>query len=285
MTAATRREFAAQVRGDAVDLGRAALLLAAEATPELDVDAGVRTLDELAAAAAPLVGQSGADPLAAAAPLTAAEGLAAAESLREALGGRAGFAGFPEDYADLRASLLSEVLRRRRGLPILLSVVWLEVARRLGVPAYGVGIPGHFVVGIGRPGPDAVLVDPFRGGSAISRDELAARAAAAGAALQEHDLAPWTPQQILLRMLTNIRAVSSGIEEVATRLWAVELSLLIPNHPLQLRRERGHLLVRVGDFRGGAAELAGYASIVADVDPAEAQEAERESRMALARMN
>lgn len=74
-----------------------------------------------------------------------------AQALARLLGERYEFHGTPSDYQRLESSLLHEVLRRRRGLPILLSVVWLEVARRAGAPVYGVALPGHFVVGFGRP--------------------------------------------------------------------------------------------------------------------------------------
>ncbi|MCZ9344314.1 transglutaminase-like domain-containing protein, partial [Streptomyces sp. TRM76130] len=85
-----------------------------------------------------------------------------AVALRELLGEGHGFRGSPADYRRLDASLLHRVLARRRGLPILLSVVWIEVARRAGAPVYGVALPGHFVVGFGA-GPGAaepVLADP-----------------------------------------------------------------------------------------------------------------------------
>src|SRR5674536_283646 len=85
------------------------------------------------------------------------------EALRGVL---AGFTGDARDYADLRSSLLPEVLRRRAGLPILLSVVWLEVARRCGIPADGIGLPGHFVVRVGDNCVDN-YVDPFAGGARL----------------------------------------------------------------------------------------------------------------------
>lgn len=86
-----------------------------------------------------------------------------AGALRQLLGERFEFRGSPGDYQRLESSLLHAVLRRRRGLPILLSVVWMEVARRAGAPVYGVALPGHFVVGFGAA-EEQVLVDPFDGG-------------------------------------------------------------------------------------------------------------------------
>ena len=128
----------------------------------------------------------------------------------------------PKDYADLRASLLPEVLRRRRGLPILLSVVWLEVARRADVDAFGTSMPGHFVVGLGDPDGDHTVVDPFRGGRPSTLAAPPAR---------------WTAVPTLLRILTNVRTWAGPADRVRTALWATELALLLPGHPAELRAE------------------------------------------------
>jgi regulator of sirC expression with transglutaminase-like and TPR domain len=192
----TRQRFAEVVRAEPVDLGLACLLVGGEVPgSRLDVEQSLADLDALAALARPLVPRGG--------------GLAAAaEGLRLALGERAGFGGSGEDYADLRSSLLHEVLRRRRGLPLLLSVVWLEVAARLDVPAYAVALPGHVVVGIGDPEDDQVLVDPFAGGRVLPEAELAARMTAAGS-VPDH-LAPMSAEDLLLRLLTNVARSASA---------------------------------------------------------------------------
>ena len=168
------------MRSEPVDLGLACLLVHGEVDPDLDVDRWLAALDALAAGARPLVPPTG--------PAAQAEGL------RVALGERAGFAGFVEDYDDLRASLLPEVLRRRRGLPLLLSVVWLEVAARLDVPAYAVALPGHIAVGVGDPEDEHVVVDPFAGGRLVEPPPL--------------HLPPVEPLDLVLRLLTNVRALT-----------------------------------------------------------------------------
>ena len=252
----TRARFAEVVRSEPVDLGLACLLVGGEVDRSLDVDASLAALDALAATARPLVPRVGVR--------------AMADGLRVAL---ADFAGSAEDYEDLRSSLLHSVLERRRGLPLLLSVVWLEVAARLDVPAYAATLPGHVVVGIGDPEDEHVLVDPFAGGRL----------------LEPVDAPLLSPNDLLLRLLTNVRALTTrqppSLDVARTRLWAVELSLLLPRHPLELRRERGELLVRLGAHLDGAEELETFALAVADADEAAAEVARREARLARAQLN
>jgi regulator of sirC expression with transglutaminase-like and TPR domain len=274
VTAASRRRFADAVRSEPVDLALACLLVGVEVEPSLDVEESLVLLDDLAAAARDAVPRGGD-------PTTVAEGM------RTVL---AAFAGGPEDYDDVRSSLLQEVLRRRRGLPLLLSVVWVEVAARLGVRAWPVGLPGHVVVGIGDPDGEHVHVDAFGGGRPLERHDLEALVQlSTGGALQPEHLRPVPAADLLLRLLTNVRVLTArqppSMDAARTRLWAVELSLLLPRHPLELRRERGELLVRLGDHVGGATELEDYALVVEDEDAATAEKARREARQARARLN
>jgi regulator of sirC expression with transglutaminase-like and TPR domain len=208
----------------------------------------------------------------------------AAEALRFALGERAGFAGTAWDFGDIGASLLPTVLRRRHGLPILLSVVWLEVARRLDVPAYAVGLPGHVVVAIGSTTGN-VLVDPFDGGRVITVHEAAEKVRATGTPFTRAHLAPLEPVNVLTRILTNIRVLATRNDDPRTRLWAVELSLLLPHHAANLRRERGEVLIRLGDFLGGATELAAFADAVEAMEPTAAAAARQAALAARARLN
>jgi len=272
VTAESRARFAEVVRAEPVDLATACLLLGAEVEPDLVPAPYLAALDGLAEAASPRVS-------AASSPVERAAALATA------LGERAGFRGSAEDYQDLRSSLLHEVLRRRRGLPILLSVVWLEVAGRLGVPTYGVGLPGHFVVAVGTPAGESVLVDPYDGGRLLGLPAAAELVRDSGRDLEPAHLSPWSALDILLRVLNNVRQLGATVERSRTRLWAVELTLLLPRHPVHVRREHGELLVGMGDFVRGAAELTAYAEAVAPVDPQAAEAALRNARLARARLN
>ncbi|MFV8129310.1 transglutaminase-like domain-containing protein [Streptomyces syringium] len=210
-----------------------------------------------------------------------------AEALAQLLGERCGFHGSPADYRRLESSLLDEVLLRRRGLPILLSVVWLEVARRAGAPVYGVALPGHFVVGFGDPYGEKVLVDPFDGGRPLSDEDAGLLVAGAtGAPLSPSMFAPAEPLDIVLRVLNNIRAWAAARPERSdVQLWALELSLLLPRHPARLRYERAELLVERGDFLRGARELEEYAEVIAAVEPGTARTVLGQARAARSMLN
>jgi len=279
MTTPSREEFAAIVRNPAGSLARACLLMGREADPDLDVDASLGRLDTLAEIVG--AGLPG-----------AASPAALGRHLRATLGGDVGFAGTPPDYEDLRSSLLHEVLVRRRGLPILLSTVWVEVATRLDIPAHGVGLPGHFVVGIGDPeraaepgaGPDApfVLVDPFAGGGAFP---TASAYALLGHEPTARDLRPWDTPRTMLRILANVSTWARRADRLRTRLWALELSLLVPGCPAAVRREHGETLARSGDFAGAADQLEEYAVRVEEDHPLAAKTARQDARVARARLN
>ncbi|WP_432586798.1 transglutaminase-like domain-containing protein [Streptomyces sp. HD1123-B1] len=268
------RRFAEAAREERPDLALLCLLVGMEADPGLDEDGLDRAQIEL-------------DRLAGLVPFSPGgpEGWAAA--LARVLGGEHGFRGSGADYRRLESSLLHEVLEHRRGLPILLSVVWIEVARRAGAPVYGVGLPGHFVVGFGDPHGHHVLVDPFDGGRTLSPEDAATLVAGAtGTPLAPSMLSPSTPLDIVLRILNNIRAwAAARPERTDVRLWAVELSLLLPSHPARLRYERAQLLVERGEFTAGAKELESYAEVVAAVEPEAAEAVRRQARAARAMLN
>ncbi|MFJ1745234.1 tetratricopeptide repeat protein [Streptomyces sp. NPDC088116] len=282
-----RRLFAEEARAERPDLAMLCLLVAAEADP----DSGDSALD---------AAQAELDRLAGLLPFGIKGPAAWAKAVADLLGTRCGFHGSAADYQRLESSLLPSVLRRRRGLPILLSVVWIEVARRAGAPVYGVALPGHFVVGFGEgsgggAGADSdasglgerVLADPFAGGRLLTgADAELLVSGTTGANLEPAMLTPADPLDIVLRVLNNIRAWAEARPERSdVALWAVELSLLLPSHPAKLRYERAELLVRRGEFLHGATELEEYAEVVEAVDPSMAEAVRRRARAARARLN
>ncbi|WP_415941244.1 transglutaminase-like domain-containing protein [Streptomyces sp. 067-1] len=276
-SAEVRRRFAEEARSERPDLATLCLLVGAEADGTLDepaLDAAQVELDRLAGEL----------------PFRPGTPRAWAQALRDLLGERYGFHGVGADYQRLESSLLHEVLLRRRGLPILLSVVWLEVARRAGAPVYGVALPGHFVVGFGTERAAAgepVLVDPFDGGRLLSgKDAEVLVAGATGAELRPSMLEPAAPLEVVSRVLNNVRAWAAGRpEQSAVGLWAIELALLLPAHAARLRYERARLLVQRGEFAVGAGELDAYAEVVGAVDDGAAEAVRGEARAARAMLN
>lgn len=272
-SAELRRRFAEEARSERPDLSALCLLVAAQADGTLDeagIDAAQIELDELAGRL----------------PFRPGGPRSWAVALRELLGDRCGFRGSAADYQRLESSLLHEVLRRRRGLPILLSVVWLEVARRAGAPVYGVALPGHFVVGFGAAG-ERVLADPFEGGRVLTGpDAELLVVGATGAPPDPAMMEPAPPLEVVQRILNNIRAWAAARPEHSdVALRAVELSLLIPAHPARLRYERGQLLVQRGQFTAGADELDAYAELIEVVDEPAAERVRRQARTARAKLN
>lgn len=239
----SRERFAEIVRSPDCDVAEACLLIGCEVEKDLTVTDWLVELDVLAAK------------------VTSKD----VGGLQRALGH---FQGSPADYEDLRSSLLHQVLKRQRGLPILLSVVWTEVAQRCGMSAACLGLPGHVLALV-----DGTVVDPFGGGAVVH-------------APHEPVL---EPAGLLLRVLTNIRALTErqgmSLDSVRTRLWATELSLLLPRHPFELRREQGELLLRLGSFTAGAKVLEEYADVVAEAAPEEAEAIRRQARLGRARLN
>ncbi|MFE0171464.1 tetratricopeptide repeat protein [Streptomyces sp. NPDC059002] len=277
-SAAWRRLFADEAGSERPDLALLCLLIGTEADPTLDaarIDTARRLLDRLAAQVAAVRGARTAD-----------DPRSWAVAVSELLNGRYGFKGGPGVYQRLESSLLHEVLRRRRGLPILLSVLWMEVARRAGAPVHGVALPGHFVVGFGA-GDEQVLVDAFAGGRLLTgTDAELLVAAAIGTPLVPSMLRPAGTLDIVRRVLNNIRAWAAPRPERSdVSLWAIDLSLLLPAPPARLHYERAELLVQRGDFLRGARELDTYADAVAAEDAATADRIRRQALGARAMLN
>lgn len=161
-----------------------------------------------------------------------------AESLSHFLFGRKGFRGNTADYNNPANSYLNHVLDRRLGIPITLSVIYVDVATRLGVPAYGISLPGHFIVGI-RDGQTELWLDPYHGGRRLDLTdcaELIRLSTGYEGPLEAAWFAPASPREILARMLANLRA---GYVSAASWTKAAAVIRLIrqtqPDEPEHLR--------------------------------------------------
>lgn len=224
-----------------IPLDEAALLIAATAQSGLDVDAQLARLDALAAGCP--------EPTLA--------------GLRRHLFEDLGFAGNREEYGDPRNSFLDQVLDRRKGIPISLSVVTVEVGRRLGVPLVGVGMPGHFLVGVvDDPG---TFLDPFGGGEVLDEagcETLFRNLGGTGPFFPGY-LAPVGPRVILTRMLANLQNLFVP-GDLAAAAWVLELRLAIPGSSKEERRDLARALGGLGRFTSGAAELERVAGLFPD---------------------
>jgi len=183
-----------------------------------------------------------------------------ARLLARVLSEEQGFAGDEDDYYDPRNVLLGPLLERRKGMPILLSVLWMEVGRRAGIPVAGIGLPGHFVVRVGPP--PGTLADPFAGGVPLTVDDCRRKVKAlAGGRV------PWRAEYLrqmelpalLERVLRNLSGCRERTGDEAGRFRAVTfLSALRPDEPENLL-SRAELAEELG-VRGLAREV--WAEIV-----------------------
>ena len=256
-----RRRFASEAaRPDAeVDLGRAALLVGAEEEPRLaDVGRCLARLDEMGEEARARAVRWGGSKIAA---------------LNRYLFEELGFAGNESDYYDPRNSMLHRVLGRRTGIPITLSVVYIEVGRRAGLRVEGVGLPGHFVVrAFEGDGDEGVLVDPFNRRT-TDAEECQGRIDLiydGRLELSGEHLRAVGARSILARMLGNLKAVYVRAGLPGRALAAVErLLLLAPSDPDE-RRDRGMLLAQLGRVPEAMLELKLYLKLSPDAADAEA---------------
>ena len=187
------------------ELDELALAMAAELRP-VDAEGALAELDRLGAELAQVASRDPEEQV---------------EACREVLGAQHGFAGDRECYDAPENSMLDVVLERRAGLPILLSVVYVETARRAGMKLAGVGLPGHYVVGQFEAQPP-LLLDPFAGGARLEESEgqypFGTQAA----------VRPWGPHETALRMLNNVVASYARRGDLTRAIRAAELRMTLP---------------------------------------------------------
>jgi regulator of sirC expression with transglutaminase-like and TPR domain len=211
-----------------IDVALAALLIAAEARPGLDV---THYRDALAA-----LGQRAAERLA-----DVAGAAARARALARFLHDEVGLRGNQRDYYDPHNSYLSDVLDRGLGIPITLAIVYVDVARRVGLRAAGVGFPGHFLASVATEDGSQVLVDAFAGRALdlVECHELLVRTAGPGARVEPAMLAPASPREIVARVLRNLKQIHAERGELDAALACSErILLLFPSDATEQRDRR-----------------------------------------------
>jgi len=231
----------------AVPLAEAALIMACEEYPQLELSPYLDMLDHIAEVAQEK--------------LTPSDGpMETARKINSVLFGSFGFRGNTEDYYDPRNSFFNDVLDRRVGIPITLSSVYIEVSRRLNFPIAGVGMPGHFIVKYFAPR-EEFFIDPYNSGEILTRDDCRDRLHEQfGDAVQFSDrlLARVTTCQILLRMLNNLKDIYLKGHATDKCLSIVDMMLMVDSEDLIQFRDRGLLRLQLRQFEGAGKDLEHY---------------------------
>jgi len=217
--------FESDIQKDPVDLACAALHLAREvAFPQLDIRAYLQRLEHLAELAGEAIPEE--------------DARQRALALSDFLFNQLRFEGNAADYDDPRNSYLNEVLDRRLGIPISLSAIYLDLARRLHIDAAGIGMPGHFIVGIGLP-EERLYIDPFHGGRLLSTADclqLVAQSTGYQGEFRPEWLEPASTTRMLVRMLFNLRNIYLQKNDWQHAQAVVErMAMLEPEMPNHLR--------------------------------------------------
>jgi regulator of sirC expression with transglutaminase-like and TPR domain len=232
---------------DHIDLGRAALTIAQVDYPDLDIAAYLARIDELAATVTDRL-------------ITKSDIFRSIAALNLVLFQSQGFRGNRDDYFDPKNSFLNEVIDRKRGIPITLSVLYMEVARRTGLRLEGVGFPGHFLVKVAGKGDD-IVIDPYNGGEIVGMDQLAKMLyALTGGKVAFHPdfLEPATKKQILTRMLNNLKVIYLTKNDWAKGLAVMDRLMILDPGSAEDLRDRGMIYSKMECFKQALEDLQSY---------------------------
>jgi regulator of sirC expression with transglutaminase-like and TPR domain len=249
--------FALALQGDdaRIDLARACLMIAQDAYPDLDVQRYLGEIERMA--------------LRLRASLPAAGGAEdSIVALNRFLFADLGYRGNVDEYYDPRNSYLNDVIDRRTGIPITLSILYMELGRRIGLPLEGVSFPGHFLVRL-RLRSGTLVLDPFAGGTPQSEPELRARLrrvvpAGAGGGLPladlplEQFLEAASKRQILSRLLRNLKAIHRETDDPARMLQVLDRMLVVTPEAHAELRDRGYVYQRLECWRPALQDLSAY---------------------------
>jgi len=255
------REFRQAVERpeETIDLGRAALTIALAEYPDLDIADYLRRIDELAIEARQRCGADG-------------DVFRALAALNYVLFREHGFRGNRDDYYDPKNSFLNDVIDRKRGLPIALSVLYMEVGQRVGLAIEGVGFPGHFLVKTKAAG-DEIVIDPFNAGDVKSLEELQAMLDQiyGGKVRLDRDLIAALPKkQILKRMLGNLKAVYGRRDELVKMLAVLDRLIILDPAAVEELRDRGAVYLRLECYGQAKDDFETYLRLAPDAKDATA---------------
>lgn len=242
-----------------IDLGRAALTIALPDYPDLDISLCLARIDDLAVE---VMQRTRAE-------TDAYHSLAA---MNHVLFTEHGFRGNRNDYFDPRNSFLNEVLERKTGIPISLSVLYMEVAQRIGLALAGVGFPGHFLVKCIGEG-EEIVIDPFLGGEVKShRDLLRMLRDLYGGKVgfNPEFLEPVSKKQILKRMLSNLKAIYLRKNDLVKTLSVLDRLIILDPAAAEETRDRGMLYLRLECFTHAREDFQTYLRLAPNAEDATA---------------
>jgi regulator of sirC expression with transglutaminase-like and TPR domain len=230
-----------------IDLTEAALVIALEDYPSLQLDRYLEQIDDWGdAIRSRLEGSNDIERIVA--------------EINRFLFDQEGFHGEADDYYDPRNTYLNEVLDRHAGLPIALSILYIEISRRVGIDMSGVSLPGRFLVKVTGPWGE-ILIDPFDGGRVLDSFEcqlILDRVYGGGVRLSEHHLRSTTRHDVLARVLSHIKAIHLARGESERVIADIDRLLMIDgDDPYQIR-ERGLVAMKLHRYREAIVALQDY---------------------------
>jgi regulator of sirC expression with transglutaminase-like and TPR domain len=240
-----------------IELSRAALTIALTDYPDLDIPDYLARIDLLAAEVAGRLGPE-------------ADIYRSIAALNYVLFTQYGFHGNRDDYFNPKNSFLNEVVERKTGIPITLSVLYMEVAQRVGLRLDGVGFPGHFLVKCVGDG-EEIVIDPFNSGEIISREDIDKMLFElyGGKVMFHNDfLASSTKKDILKRMLANLKAIYIKGNDLVRSLSALDrLVILDPTSAVDVR-DRGTVYLRLECYAQAREDFETYLRLRPDAEDA-----------------
>jgi regulator of sirC expression with transglutaminase-like and TPR domain len=264
------REMVSRSAGE-IDLAAAALLIALDEYPDLNLQGYLLKIDQLAERISPQLQGLGS---------VAERPVDVIEKMNQNLFAVEGFRGNQEDYYDPRNSFLNEVLDRRTGIPITLSVIYMEVGKRLGLDLQGVGMPGHFIVKC-RHRDMEIFVDPFNLGEILLEADCRRKLAQIHGQDFQFDrshLDPANNHQILTRILTNLKAVYFGKQDYSRTLTIIEKILLVNPDDADEIRDRGSVHYKLDHLSKALKDWSRYLEL--NPHASDANEIERNMKVA-----
>lgn len=238
-----------------LDLTEASLIIALEEYPSIDVERYLRQIEEWSDAIRDRI-----------------EGSRDTERIVDAINRllyeQEGFHGEADDLYDPKTTFLNEVLDRHAGLPLSLSIVYIELSRRLGLEMSGVALPGRFLVKLSGPLGD-ILIDPFDDGRVLTTAECQSiidQTYGGGVRLREHHLRGVSKREIVQRLLAHLKSLYLAHDNLEGAAGAVDRMLILDDRDAWELRDRGLLAMRLYEYQEAISYLERYLALAPHAD-------------------